>query len=168
MSVLLTSERLVCRVPDHRLDVVRLPTRIGRCSIASPRTRCPPAAGQAPDDLAYLIYTSGSTGRPKGVLVEHRGLTNLVTWHRRRFALSSADRTTLVANPGFDASVWEMWPPLCSGACLHIPSEPLRRSPLELKQWPSIGTSPSPSSPPPSPRSCCASSGPRAAPCAPC
>ncbi|WP_444547642.1 amino acid adenylation domain-containing protein [Sorangium atrum] len=135
VSVLLTSERLVGRVPGHRLDVVRLDADRATLDREPAHEVPPPAAGQAPDDLAYLIYTSGSTGRPKGVLVEHRGLTNLVAWHRRRFALSSADRTTLVASPGFDASVWEMWPPLCSGACLHIPSEPLRRSPLELKQW---------------------------------
>ncbi|AUX22495.1 peptide synthetase [Sorangium cellulosum] len=88
-----------------------------------------------PEDLAYAIYTSGSTGRPKGVLVEHRSLMNLVAWHLGRFSLGPADRTTLLASPGFDASVWETWPTLCAGACLHIPDEPLRRSPDELKAW---------------------------------
>ncbi|WP_437327214.1 amino acid adenylation domain-containing protein [Sorangium sp. So ce381] len=134
VSALLTSDHLVGRVPSRGLSVVRLDA--DRATLdREPVDEVPPAAGQTPDALAYVIYTSGSTGRPKGVLVEHRGLTNLVAWHRRRFTLSSSDRATLIASPGFDASVWEMWPALCSGACLYIPSEALRRSPADLKQW---------------------------------
>ncbi|WP_437297431.1 amino acid adenylation domain-containing protein [Sorangium sp. So ce426] len=134
VSALLTRDHLVGRVPSRGLNVVRLDADRAMLD-REPADKVPPAAGQAPDDAAYVIYTSGSTGRPKGVLVEHRGLTNLVAWHRRRFTLSSADRATLIASPGFDASVWEMWPALCSGACLYIPSEAVRRSPLELQQW---------------------------------
>ncbi|WP_437590514.1 amino acid adenylation domain-containing protein [Sorangium sp. So ce1000] len=134
VSVLLTSEHLASHLPCRGLGVVRLDADRAMLD-REPADKVPPSAGQAPDNLAYVVYTSGSTGRPKGVLVEHRGLMNLVAWHRRRFALSNADRTTLVASPGFDASVWEMWPSLCSGACIYIPAEPLRRSPLELKQW---------------------------------
>ncbi|WP_437928193.1 amino acid adenylation domain-containing protein [Sorangium sp. So ce291] len=133
-SVLLTSEHLAGRVPSRGIKVVRLDADRAMLG-GEPVDEVPPAAGQGRENLAYVIYTSGSTGRPKGVLVEHRGLTSLVAWHRRYFALSSADRTPLLASPGFDASPWEMWPSLCSGACLYIPSEPVRRSPLELKQW---------------------------------
>ena len=67
-------------------------------------------------DLAYVIYTSGSTGAPKGVMVEHQSLLNLVFWHRRAFALTSSDRSSQVASPGFDAAVWELWPNLTAGA----------------------------------------------------
>src|SRR5438105_5598244 len=62
-----------------------------------------PAPAVTPDRLAYVIYTSGSTGKPKGVQIEHRSLSNLVAWHRRAFALTSADRTSQLANPAFDA-----------------------------------------------------------------
>ena len=71
--------------------------------------------------LAYVIYTSGSTGRPKGTLLSHAGLANLVAWHRRCHRLGPGDTTTLLAGPGFDASVWETWPSLAAGATLVVP-----------------------------------------------
>ncbi|MCY1071409.1 amino acid adenylation domain-containing protein [Nannocystis sp. RBIL2] len=95
----------------------------------------PPPRRTGPESLAYVVYTSGSTGRPKGVLVEHRGLTNLVAWHVRSFEVGPADRATLVASPGFDASVWEIWPYLSVGASLAVPAATLRLSPEELRDW---------------------------------
>ncbi len=78
----------------------------------------PSPASPHSQSLAYVIYTSGSTGRPKGVAVEHGALTSLVGWHLDAFSLSETDVTTLIANPAFDASVWEIWPSLSAGACL--------------------------------------------------
>jgi amino acid adenylation domain-containing protein len=88
-----------------------------------------------PTDPAYVVYTSGSTGRPKGVLVEHASLANLVEWHRDAFALTASDRCTQIASPGFDASVWEIWPCLASGASLHVVPEELRGDPVGLRNW---------------------------------
>jgi len=88
-----------------------------------------------PADLAYVIYTSGSTGTPKGTELRHRGLSSLIAWHRRTYGLGPADRTTLLAGPGFDASVWEMWAPLASGASLHIPPPDTVLSPPALLAW---------------------------------
>ncbi|SFJ64597.1 non-ribosomal peptide synthetase [Thermoflavimicrobium dichotomicum] len=87
------------------------------------------------DQLAYMIYTSGSTGKPKGVMITHRSLLNLVFWHQREYQLTPQDRTTLVAGTAFDASVWEVWPTLASGATLYIPTEEQRLSPAELRDW---------------------------------
>ena len=89
----------------------------------------------SPEHGAYVIYTSGSTGRPKGVVVPHRGLANLVAWHRRRFALAPGDATTQVAGLGFDASVWEMWPTLAAGATLHFAPSEIRASAAALYDW---------------------------------
>ncbi|WP_433260004.1 amino acid adenylation domain-containing protein [Actinosynnema sp. CS-041913] len=89
----------------------------------------------SPEDMAYVIYTSGSTGRPKGVVVPHRGLSNLVSWHVREVGLGSGDRTSLVASPGFDASVWELWPSLVAGASVHVPGEEVRSDPDLLLEW---------------------------------
>ena len=85
--------------------------------------------------LAYVIYTSGSTGRPKGVEITHQNLLNLVHWHQSAFAVSSTDRATMLASPGFDAAVWEIWPYLASGASLHAPPEATRVSPRGLRDW---------------------------------
>jgi amino acid adenylation domain-containing protein len=86
-------------------------------------------------DLAYVIYTSGSTGTPKGTELRHRGLSSLIAWHRRTYGLGPADRTALLAGPGFDASVWETWAPLTSGASLHIPPPDTVLSPPALLGW---------------------------------
>jgi amino acid adenylation domain-containing protein len=86
-------------------------------------------------ELAYVIYTSGSTGRPKGVEITHANLLNLVHWHQSAFAVSSADRATMLASPGFDAAVWEIWPYLSAGASLHAPPETTRVSPRSLRDW---------------------------------
>ncbi len=89
----------------------------------------------APDAAAYAVYTSGSTGTPKGVLVSHAGLLNLIAWHHSAFGLTAADRTTLIANPGFDAAAWEIWPSLTAGASLHIPPDGVKTDPMRLRDW---------------------------------
>ncbi len=92
-------------------------------------------AGVDADAVAYTIYTSGSTGRPKAVEVPHRGLVNLITWHRETYEVCPADRATLLAGPAFDASVWELWPYLASGASVYIVDDEIRDSPGLLLQW---------------------------------
>jgi amino acid adenylation domain-containing protein len=87
----------------------------------------------APAQLAYVIFTSGSTGRPKGVAVTHAGLTNLVQWHARAYAVSPDDRATQVANPGFDAAGWEIWPYLACGASVVIGDAAV--TPEALVRW---------------------------------
>src|SRR6185436_9592811 len=91
--------------------------------------------GNAPEGLAYVIYTSGSTGHPKGVAIQHGSLVNLITWHRRKYQVTPADRAALIASPAFDASVWELWPYLCAGASIHIPDEAVRLSAGKLAEW---------------------------------
>lgn len=97
-------------------------------------TALPPIA-PSPHDLAYVIYTSGSTGQPKGVEITQRNLVNLIDWHCDEFAIGPADRASVQASVGFDASVWEIWPNLCAGASLHLPDEVTRSSPERLRDW---------------------------------
>ncbi|GLW66568.1 hypothetical protein Arub01_48120 [Actinomadura rubrobrunea] len=75
-----------------------------------------PAAG--PEHPAYLIYTSGSTGRPKGVLVPHRAIVSQLTWLRERFPLGADDRVLHHLSASFDASLLELFWPLCAGAAI--------------------------------------------------
>ncbi|RKG92270.1 AMP-binding protein, partial [Corallococcus carmarthensis] len=128
-SVLLTQHHLRDSLPV-------LSARILSLQAEAEATRQPlPAASVGPEDLAYVIYTSGSTGRPKGVAVHHRALMNLVSWHQRTYSLSPHDSTALTAGVAFDASTWEVWPSLASGACLVVPPDAARAEPAQLLQW---------------------------------
>ncbi|MDD1013909.1 non-ribosomal peptide synthetase [Pseudomonas rubra] len=71
-------------------------------------------------NLAYVIYTSGSTGLPKGVMVEHRNVVNLVRWSARLFPVLPAATVLHKTPSSFDASVWELFWPLCSGVRLVL------------------------------------------------
>jgi amino acid adenylation domain-containing protein len=106
-----------------------------RHSLLRAYSAAPLPAKHQKSQLAYVIYTSGSTGRPKGVEITHASLLNLVHWHQSAFAVSSADRATMLASPGFDAAVWEIWPYLSAGASLHVPPETTRVLPRRLRDW---------------------------------
>jgi amino acid adenylation domain-containing protein/non-ribosomal peptide synthase protein (TIGR01720 family) len=71
-------------------------------------------------NLAYVIYTSGSTGRPKGVLINHEGICNRLLWIQREFPLTEVDSLLQKTPISFDASVWEIFVPLLSGARLVL------------------------------------------------
>jgi amino acid adenylation domain-containing protein len=135
----LAAERgICCLAPDTAAESwLRLPGEATGCS-QSPKERAgqtQPGREAIPDNLAYVIYTSGSTGRPKGVEVTHRSLLNLIALHIRRFDVTPADRTSLVAAVGFDASVWEIWPYLAAGASLHVVPESVRTAAEGLRDW---------------------------------
>jgi amino acid adenylation domain-containing protein len=79
-----------------------------------------PARTILPEDLAYVIYTSGSTGQPKGVLIEHRNVVQLLFPELPLFDFNASDIWTLFHSASFDFSVWEIFGPLTSGACLVV------------------------------------------------
>jgi amino acid adenylation domain-containing protein len=130
--VVLTRRELVTTMPDGNWRIATLEDE--RHRIDSFPTKEPLVLTQ-PDDLAYVIYTSGSTGEPKGVEITHRSLMNLIDWHQHAFEVTAGDRASLLAAVGFDASVWETWPYLTAGASLHLPSDELRVSPEQLRDW---------------------------------
>ncbi|HEX9936884.1 MAG TPA: amino acid adenylation domain-containing protein, partial [Longimicrobium sp.] len=80
----------------------------------------PGCAELRPDHLAYVIYTSGSTGRPKGVLIEHRSLVNHTAWQAGAFGIGADDTVLQRTSISFDASAWELWTPLATGARLLL------------------------------------------------
>ena len=79
-----------------------------------------PTNRPAPEDLAYIIYTSGSTGQPKGVMIEHRSIYNRLAWMKDAIQLKEKERVLQKSPYGFDASIWEIFWPLLSGACLIL------------------------------------------------
>ncbi len=88
-----------------------------------------------PRNAAYVIYTSGTTGRPKGVVVEHKGLMNLCMWHNSYYRVTEKDRASKYAGPGFDASVWEIFPYLVAGASIYIISDAMRLNINQLNAY---------------------------------
>ena len=128
--LILTSSGVACDIPQGPWKVAD----VGKIqSTANPYSARKNSISAS--ELAYVIYTSGSTGRPKGVEITHRNLQNLVQWHLRAFSVSSSDRATLLASPGFDAAVWEIWPYLAVGASLHVVDDVTRASPRALRNW---------------------------------
>jgi amino acid adenylation domain-containing protein/non-ribosomal peptide synthase protein (TIGR01720 family) len=70
------------------------------------------------ESLAYVIYTSGSTGRPKGVMIPHRAIVNRLLWMQEQLLVTPSDRLLQKTPYTFDASIWELFVPLSTGAQL--------------------------------------------------
>lgn len=119
------------------MNALATPGRTILSSAAEARRHLPRPAlpATAKDSLAYIIYTSGSTGEPKGVEVTHRNLLHLVGWHRDAFGISAQDQASWIAGLGFDASIWELFPYLAVGACIHLPADSVRSSAEALRAW---------------------------------
>lgn len=83
----------------------------------------------SPDNFAYMIYTSGSTGRPKGTILHHRGLLNFAIATMKENELTSSDRIGHHFSFSFDSHIEDLYPPLISGASIHIMAESVRRDP---------------------------------------
>ncbi|WP_240138467.1 non-ribosomal peptide synthetase [Streptomyces sp. MUM 178J] len=109
-AVVLTDRATAERVPDGPADVVlvdgELPAADGGDGASWPLPH--------PDQLAYIMYTSGSTGEPKGVAITHRNVAGLV--HDHYWGHGPDDRSLMHSPPSFDASTYELWGPLLSGA----------------------------------------------------
>ncbi|MEH2077515.1 MAG: amino acid adenylation domain-containing protein [Nostoc sp.] len=117
VSVLLTQQHLVEKLPEHQARVVHLDN--DWFAIAKSSQENPIAQVQA-SNLAYVIYTSGSTGQPKGVMLSHSNLCNHTFWMQATFPLTEKDKVLQKTPFGFDASVWEFYAPLLAGGQLLI------------------------------------------------
>ncbi|MFL5384952.1 MAG: amino acid adenylation domain-containing protein, partial [Longimicrobiaceae bacterium] len=104
-----------------------------RAVVAADSSARPEAGGALdPAELAYVIYTSGSTGRPKGAAIPHGALANHMRWMQDAFPLGAGDRVLQKTPVSFDASVWEFWAPLLSGATLVMGGPDAHRDPAAL------------------------------------
>jgi non-ribosomal peptide synthetase component F len=117
VPVLLTQQRLVDRLPQHKAQLVCLDTQWEAIAQYSEENI---ACGGQSENLAYVIYTSGSTGKPKGVTIQHRSLVNYTTAVSLEYEIEKTDRILQFASISFDASAEEIYPCLTSGATLVL------------------------------------------------
>ncbi|MDZ8032059.1 non-ribosomal peptide synthetase [Nostoc sp. DedSLP04] len=117
VSVLLTQQRLIDRLPEHRANLVCLDEVWKKIE---QNNQDNPTSGVKAFHLANVIYTSGSTGKPKGVMVEHKGLCNLTQAQIQTFSVDCHSRILQFASFSFDASIWEVVMALGSGATLYL------------------------------------------------
>jgi non-ribosomal peptide synthetase component F len=70
------------------------------------------------ENTAYIIFSSGSTGKPKGITISHNALARHMEWFIKTFAVNATDVIFQKTPFCFDASVWEFWAALMTGAKL--------------------------------------------------
>jgi amino acid adenylation domain-containing protein/non-ribosomal peptide synthase protein (TIGR01720 family) len=114
VSVLLTQQQLVEKLPEHQAHLVCLDTEWEAIARQSKEKL---VSEVTPDRLAYVIYTSGSTGKPKGVCISHRAVNRLVL-NTNYLKLEPSDRVAQASNCSFDAATFEIWGALLHGARL--------------------------------------------------
>jgi amino acid adenylation domain-containing protein len=85
-----------------------------------------------PEHLAYVIYTSGSSGTPKGVEIEHRQISRLFSACAPAFTVDADDIWACVHSIAFDASIWEIWGALTSGAVMVLVPRETSRAALDF------------------------------------
>lgn len=83
-------------------------------------------------NLAYVIYTSGTTGNPKGVAISHRSICNHMLWMQKKFQFQKNDIFLQKTPFSFDASIWEFFAPLFSGAKLVMAPHDAHTHPYQL------------------------------------
>ena len=117
VSILVTQQHLLPRLPDHQTHTVCLDTEWSTIARESDE---PPVNGTTSGNLAYVIYTSGSTGKPKGVMVEHRSIVNYVEAIGAQTGLAPGDRILQLASVSFDTAAEEIFTCLLKGATLVL------------------------------------------------
>lgn len=117
VSVLLTQQSLVEKLPETNIPVVCLDTD---WQIIVEQNQTNPQNLVKPENLVYAIFTSGSTGQPKAVAVEHRQLLNYLYGILERLNLPADANFALVSTFAADLGNTVIFPALSTGGCLHI------------------------------------------------
>lgn len=117
--VLVTQEAYLERLPDFAGEIVCM-DRDAALLAAQPQTN--PANVSTPNDLVYVMYTSGSTGVPKGVATRHQNVVNYTAFVCRKLGLPNDELRSfaLVSYLNADLGKTSIFPPLVSGACVHV------------------------------------------------
>ncbi|MBP5971792.1 amino acid adenylation domain-containing protein [Brasilonema sp. CT11] len=131
ISVLLTQQNLLERLPKHQAQVVCIDTEEERIAVGSEEN---PKTQVTPENLAYILYTSGSTGKPKGVQIEHRSVVNFLNSMRKEPGLTQEDVLLAVTTICFDIAGLELYLPLIVGARIVLASREVASSGEQLSK----------------------------------
>lgn len=93
------------------------------------------ASDQDPEAASYLFYTSGSTGRAKAIVGMHKSLAHFIEWEAKEFGVGPGMRVSQLIQFTFDASLRDIFLPLCTGGTLCIPEVEARGSLVKLVEW---------------------------------
>lgn len=72
-------------------------------------------------DLLYVLFTSGSTGIPKGVTISHLAAIDFMEWVTEKYKMDESTSLCGQAPFYFDASMPDIYIPICVGASLYLP-----------------------------------------------
>jgi amino acid adenylation domain-containing protein len=123
VKLILTDSRVLQQLDDIRVTTLCLDKE---WETTIPSDNDSPTSGDdqqsaaASENIAYVIYTSGSTGKPKGVMTPHEAVTNMILWMQATYEMTPADRLLQKTALSFDASAWEFFWPLVTGATLVL------------------------------------------------
>jgi amino acid adenylation domain-containing protein len=67
------------------------------------------------DDMAYIYFTSGSTGQPKAIAGRLQGIDHFIRWELKTLGVAEGVRVSRLLPISFDASLRDIFLPLCSG-----------------------------------------------------
>ncbi|MEH2173669.1 amino acid adenylation domain-containing protein [Nostoc sp.] len=120
VSVLLTQQKLLARLPKSGVQVISLDTDWGNISQESQANT---NSKIQPENLAYVIYTSGSTGQPKGVAIQQKSILNYSNSILENLNIGSSRNFALVSTISADLGHTIIFPALCTGGSLHVLSQ---------------------------------------------
>ena len=130
MPILLSHQRLIEKLPENAATRVICLDRDWEIIARESEDNRP--GGATPEDLAYVIYTSGTTGRPKGAMIEHRSVVSYLSWVNEYLFGEEIGVVPAIANPGFDASLKQLWAPLLRGREVWLLSDDFVSEPEAL------------------------------------
>ncbi|MFE6664952.1 amino acid adenylation domain-containing protein [Streptomyces sp. NPDC057697] len=79
-----------------------------------------PSPARTVGEEAYVLFTSGSTGTPKGVVIGHSSVLALLEWMTRTIDPEHLRVGLATASLSFDASIHQIFGPLCAGGSVVL------------------------------------------------